>query len=65
MTKYLTLFAMILSPWIAFGHDGHGIFNGSRLEHYLTSPEHILWMIPVLALLAFYVKKKIFENQKQ
>ena len=61
MKKLSVLFtvALMALPISLFAHDGHGLFNGSELVHYLTSPLHIIPVLGVFAIgILFFVKRK-------
>lgn len=41
MKKWLLL-VLALMPFMAYAHDGHGIFDASNILHYIATPEHAL-----------------------
>jgi uncharacterized membrane protein len=43
---------LILLPFLAQAHGGHGHFPGHELAHYLASPGHA---IPILAVLVLSI----------
>ena len=56
----ITLFA---SPLSLFAHDGHGFFSGGEITHYLTSPFHVLPVLCIVCIGAWYVLKNRKVNQ--
>ena len=50
---------VVLSPIALYAHEGHGV-NGPA--HYVTSPEHALPVVLVLAIIGYFVGKRIFKK---
>lgn len=50
---------MLCLPFLAEAHEGHGVFNGGSLSHYLASPMHILPVIAVVAIGVFFIYKRV------
>ena len=49
-----TLGMMLLAGSTAFAHPGHESGGGDfSLSHYLTEPEHLMVVVPLLLLVAF------------
>lgn len=61
--KSILGFLLVAAPFSAFAHDGHGVFNGGEIAHYLTSPGHA---IPILAvvLVAVLVYRRVRKSAK-
>ena len=57
MKKWL-LFVPVMLPFIAFAHDGHGIFDASNILHYITTPEHALPLGGGIVLLGLLLKNR-------
>lgn len=54
------LFALLLSilPLITMAHPGHGDDEGFTIKHYFTQPEHIVFTLAALALVAFVLVRR-------
>lgn len=68
MYRKILLAALVCWPLIAMSHDGHGVFHGHQLEHYVGSPGHALPLLLVtvafLVLIAFRQWKRSTEKSR-
>lgn len=55
---FIVSFLMAL-PSLAIAHDGHGVFNGSTLIHYLSSPLHAIPVLVGIVLLILFLPKQV------
>jgi hypothetical protein len=60
LNKMKISFASLLLclPFLAQAHEGHGVFEGSSLSHYLTSPMHVIPVVAFVAIGAYFLYKK-------
>ncbi len=49
---------MLCLPFLAQAHDGHGVFGGNSLSHYLASPMHVIPVVAFVAIGAYFLYKK-------
>jgi len=54
----LAVFFLMMSPTLAFGHEGHGT-DPTIITHYLLSPAHLLPSLLILGGILFFVIKFI------
>jgi hypothetical protein len=50
--------AFMALPLSSFAHDGHGLFNGGEVIHYLSSPLHIFPILGVFVIGALFLVKR-------
>jgi hypothetical protein len=53
-----------LSPFVVFGHPGHGTFEGHTFWHYLTSPLHLVSAIVVIGVAVIGVRYLIKKRRQ-
>lgn len=60
-------FALLLTmlPFITMAHPGHGDDEGFTIKHYFTQPEHIVFTLAALGLVAFVLSRKSFAKNKE
>ena len=53
----IALFTVValVSPFISFAHEGHGVVNDSSILHYLSSSLHLAPVIIVAGIAVFFV----------
>ena len=61
--KSILGFLFLAAPFSAFAHDGHGVFNGGEIAHYLTSPGHALPILAVVVI-AVMVYRRVRKSAK-
>ena len=60
----IALFTVValVSPFISFAHEGHGVVNNNSWLHQLTSSEHlgtvVVGLVAIIAFLLIYSYKK-------
>ena len=61
MKKFVLTLAslMVLIPMASFAHEGHGVHGPA---HYVTSPEHAMPVVLILAIAAYFVRKRFFKK---
>lgn len=57
MKKWLLL-VLALMPFMAYAHDGHGIFDASNILHYIATPEHALPLGGSIVLMGLLLKNR-------
>lgn len=57
MKKWLLLVPAIM-PFMAYAHDGHGIFDASNILHYIATPEHALPLGGGIVLMGLLLKNR-------
>ncbi|RLD25489.1 MAG: hypothetical protein DRI54_04755 [Bacteroidetes bacterium] len=53
----IALFTVValVSPFVSFAHEGHGVVNDSSVLHYLSSSLHLAPVLMVAAVAVFFV----------
>ena len=61
------LFALLLSllPMLTMAHPGHGDDEGFTIKHYFTQPEHVLFTLAALVLVAIVLSRKSLEKKRE
>ncbi len=47
---------LVAAPFSVFAHDGHGVFNGSEIAHYVTSPGHAIPMLAIVVIAVIVIR---------
>ena len=55
LNKVNAALLLLLSPVAAFSHEGHGLFHGTEIAHYLTSFSHAVPIFAILGLSVWYI----------
>ena len=56
----IALFTVValVSPFISFAHEGHGVVNDSSILHYLSSSLHLAPVLIVAGIAVFFIVRK-------
>jgi hypothetical protein len=64
MKQIMSLLLTVL-PFISMAHPGHGDDEGFTIKHYFTQPEHIVFTLAALILVAVVLGRKSFAKNKE
>jgi hypothetical protein len=59
--KSIVLGAAVFGPLAVLAHEGHGHENPLSPGHYLANPEHAIPLALALAVVVFFIGRKIFH----
>jgi hypothetical protein len=63
--RKLFLFLLAISPTFLSAHPGHDFFNGASIQHYLTSPIHVVTIIAIVLIAVMVSKKRRAAHQNK
>lgn len=64
MKRFLALLLTML-PFITMAHPGHGNDDGFTIKHYFIQPEHIVFTLATLLLVAFVLGRRSISKSKK
>jgi hypothetical protein len=56
--KRFSALLLTMLPFVTMAHPGHGDDDGFTIKHYFIQPEHVLFTLAVLALVAFLLVRR-------
>lgn len=62
--RFLTLLLTML-PFVTMAHPGHGDDEGFTIKHYFTQPEHVLFTLVALVLVAIVLGRKSLAKKEE
>lgn len=63
--KRFFAFLLIMLPFVTLAHPGHGDDEGFTIKHYFTHPEHVLFTLAALVLVAVVLSRKSLEKKRE